>query len=87
MEAVYTSCEDIYLTDELSSGSGTSPCWPRCVMIILAQHVLLFTFLVLLKSAEHLSDAYGFKASCSHPAQQSQLLLRKLYFEDSLAVL
>ena len=56
-------------------------------MIILAQHVLLFTFLVLLKSAEHLSDAYGFKASYARPAQQSQLLLRKLYFEDSLAVL
>ena len=35
---------------------------PRCIMVVLVQHVLVFTFLVLLKSAEHLSDAYGFKA-------------------------
>ena len=36
-------------------------------MIVVMQHVLIFTFLVLLKSAEHLSDAYGFKASRTIP--------------------
>jgi hypothetical protein len=62
-EAVNTSCEELFPTDdEASSGGQNGACVPRCVMIVLVQHVLVFSFLVLLKSAEHLSDAYGFKA-------------------------
>ena len=55
-------------------------------MIVLVQHVFLFTFLVLLKSAEHLSDAYGFKVSYARPSQIVSLFKREIYFRGVFVV-
>jgi len=55
-------------------------------MIVLVQHVLLFTFLVLLKSAEHLSDAYGFKVSYARPSQNLSLIIREVSFRGVVIV-
>ena len=62
-EAVTSTCEELFPSDDESNGDQKGgACVPRCIMVVLVQHVLVFTFLVLLKSAEHLSEAYGFKA-------------------------